>query len=122
MSATLLHAEIDADMNNPPLQGADMRMEMPMPIEWEYNADVPAVNVGNKICPVSGDLIKEDTKVTVEYRGKIVNLCSQACVAKFNENAIEYTMKAEDQMEAEALEAVTGGAPALEPDNVKVSE
>ena len=50
-----------------------------------------AVEVGNKICPVSGDKIPApgekgdmgDNPVKIEYKGKIYNLCCPMCVKDF---------------------------------------
>jgi len=33
------------------------------------------VDVGNKICPVSGEKIDEKMKATYEYEGKVYNFC-----------------------------------------------
>ena len=45
-----------------------------------------AVNVGNKICPVLGEKINEETKVAYEYEGKIYNLCCSSCIEEFKSN------------------------------------
>ena len=42
-----------------------------------------AVNVGNKVCPVMGEKIVELGKDTVEYEGKIYNMCCPMCKDKF---------------------------------------
>lgn len=45
------------------------------------------VKVGNKICPISGEAIGEDgmtgQEVTVEYKGKVYNLCCEMCKKDF---------------------------------------
>ncbi|MDD5174647.1 MAG: YHS domain-containing protein [Candidatus Omnitrophica bacterium] len=47
-------------------------------------------NVGNKICPVMGNLIDEDTKVTYEYEGKIYNFCCESCIGEFKKDPAKY--------------------------------
>ena len=49
-----------------------------------------AQNVGNKICPVMGNPIAEDPKVTYEYEGKIYNFCCEACIVEFKANPAKY--------------------------------
>ena len=53
--------------------------------------------VNNTICPVMGDKIDMKDPVTVEYNGKIYNLCCSACVAMFKANPEKYSKIAEDQ-------------------------
>ena len=65
-----------------------------------------AVEVGNKICPVSGDKIPApgengtmgDEPVKYEYNGKIYNLCCQMCVKDFKKNPEKYSKIAEDEV------------------------
>ena len=47
-------------------------------------------DVGNKICPVTGEKIDENTKVTYEYKGKIYNLCCSGCIEEFKNNPDKY--------------------------------
>ena len=62
-----------------------------------------AVEVGNKICPVSGDKIPVpgekgtmgDEPVKYEYNGKIYNLCCKMCVKDFKKNPKKYSKIAE---------------------------
>lgn len=42
-----------------------------------------AVDAGNKICPVTGEKIVDDTGGTVEYQGKIYHLCCSMCKKDF---------------------------------------
>ena len=45
------------------------------------------LEVGNKICPVSGEDVGEmGDPVKVEYKGKIYNLCCKMCKKDFNNN------------------------------------
>lgn len=46
--------------------------------------------VGNKVCPVSGEKIEENSRVTYEYKGKIYNLCCSACIEEFRKNPEKY--------------------------------
>lgn len=73
-----------------------------------YAEETPAVNnvttevakpvdVGNKICPVTGQEIDENTKATCEYDGKIYNFCCQMCVDKFKGDPQKYIKKIEKQ-------------------------
>ena len=58
-----------------------------------------AANVGNKICPVSGERIEEKTKVVYEYKGKIYNLCCPACIEEFKKNPDKYIQIVNKEME-----------------------
>lgn len=55
-------------------------------------------NVGNKICPVSGEKINEDTKVTYEYEGKIYNFCCAMCIDEFKKDPDKYIKKIEQEL------------------------
>ncbi len=61
-----------------------------------------AVNVGNKICPVSGDKIDEKTKVTYEYQGKIYNLCCPMCTDPFKKDPEKYIKKVEQELQTDS--------------------
>jgi YHS domain-containing protein len=61
-----------------------------------------AVNVGNKICPVSGDKINEKTKATYEYKGKIYNFCCSMCIAEFKKDPEKYIKKVEEELKSRA--------------------
>ena len=64
------------------------------------------VEVGNKICPVSGDKVPVpgekgemgDNPVKVEYKGKIYNLCCSMCVKDFKKNPEKYSGIAEKEV------------------------
>ena len=58
------------------------------------------VDAGNKICPVSGEKIKEGEVYQVEHEGKIYNLCCKACQKDFKKDPGKYIEKLE-QMEEE---------------------
>ncbi len=61
-------------------------------------AQVKAVDVGNKICPVSGEKIDEKTKATYEYKGKIYNFCCPMCIETFKKDPQKYIKKVEMEM------------------------
>lgn len=56
-----------------------------------------AVNVGNKICPVTGEKIEDNTKIAYEYKGKIYNLCCSACIEEFKKNPEKYIQIVEEE-------------------------
>ena len=68
-----------------------------------------AVEVGNKICPVSGDKIPApgekgtmgDNPVKVEYKGKIYNLCCPMCVKDFKKNPNKYSAIVDKEVSAQ---------------------
>lgn len=59
-------------------------------------ASVQAVDVGNKICPVSGEKI--DEKATYEYQGKIYLFCCSSCVEDFKKDPEKYIKKVEEEL------------------------
>jgi len=52
--------------------------------------------VGNNICPVSGEEINEEIKATYEYKGKIYNLCCASCIKEFRNNPEKYVQIVEE--------------------------
>jgi len=62
-------------------------------------ASKDAVEVGNKICPVSGEKVPTpgeknamgDKSVKIEYKGKIYNLCCPMCIKDFKNNPEKYS-------------------------------
>jgi len=60
-----------------------------------------AVNVGNKVCPVSGDAVGDPANATVEYEGKSYNLCCPACVAPFKKDPAKYIEKVNEELAAD---------------------
>ena len=70
-----------------------------------------AVELGNKICPVTGDKIPVagekgtmgDEPVKYEYNGKIYNLCCKMCVKDFKKNPEKYSKIAEDEVAKEKM-------------------
>ena len=55
------------------------------------------VKVNNTICPVMGKPVDMKNPVTVEYNGKIYNLCCGMCPAAFKANPEKYSKIAEEQ-------------------------
>lgn len=68
----------------------------------EQTQAAPA-EVGNKICPISGEKIKAGEEVKHEYNGKIYNFCCKMCVKDFQKNPEKFSKAAEE-------EAKTGAA------------
>ncbi len=68
-------------------------------ITEKTSASKDAVEVGNKICPVSGEKVPAlgekntmgDKPVKIEYKGKIYNLCCPMCVKDFKKNPEKYS-------------------------------
>ncbi len=55
--------------------------------------------VGNMICPVSGEKVGEmGEAVKYEYNGKIYNLCCPMCKKDFDKDPEKFSKKVEDQM------------------------
>lgn len=58
-----------------------------------------SVNIGNKICPVSGEKIGGTMEpATYEYQGKIYNFCCAGCVPKFKNNPDKYLKKVNEEL------------------------
>jgi YHS domain-containing protein len=76
---------------------------------------VPEV-VGNKVCPVSGMTIAAADlgKNTVEYKGKVYNLCSTACKDEFTKDPEKYVAKVNEEMAAEKKATEPVAQPAME--------
>jgi len=54
-------------------------------------------NVGNKICPVMGNQIVENAKVTYEYEGKVYNFCCKGCIEEFKKDPAKYIKIIEEE-------------------------
>lgn len=79
---------------------------------YAQNESTKAVNVGNKICPVTGEKISEKTKATYEYQGKIYNFCCPACIDEFKKNPEKYIEKVKEELKGQSNEtAKEKGAP-----------
>lgn len=66
-------------------------------VETASTEEPSAVEVGNATCPVNGEEIDIDNKVTYEYEGKIYNFCCQACVDEFKNSPEEYIATLEEE-------------------------
>lgn len=66
-----------------------------------------AVEVGNKICPVSKEKVGEMGEVVkYEYKGKIYNLCCPMCKKDFVKDPDKFSKIAEDEVAAEQAAGV----------------
>ena len=64
-------------------------------------ADQKPVNVGNKICPVSGEKIGEMGEAfNFEYKGKVYHMCCAMCAKDFKKDPEKYSKIAEDEVAA----------------------
>lgn len=62
-----------------------------------------SVEVGNKICPVSGEKVGGMGEVVkYEHNGKIYNLCCAMCAKDFKKDPEKYSKIAEDEVAATA--------------------
>ena len=60
------------------------------------------VQVNNKICPISGHEVgKMGPAKTIEYKGKVYNLCCAMCEKDFNKDPEAAIKKIEEGMEKE---------------------
>lgn len=65
----------------------------------EEKAKSEAMNIGNTICPVSGESVEAmDKPYQVEYNGKVYNLCCEACAKAFKKNPEKYSKIAEEEV------------------------
>ena len=68
-------------------------------VQGEAVASAEAINVGNKICPISGEKVDEmGAPFQVEYEGKTYNLCCAMCAKDFNKDPEKYIQKINEQM------------------------
>ncbi len=58
-----------------------------------------AENVGNKICPVTGEKINEKTKATYEHEGVTYNFCCPMCIDTFRNDTKQYVGKVEKELQ-----------------------
>jgi len=67
-------------------------------------AESKALNVGNLICPVTGEKINGKTMVTYEYQGKIYNFCCAGCPDEFKKDPEKYIKKVNEELQGTKLE------------------
>lgn len=61
--------------------------------------ELKPVEVGNNICPVSGQKVGEMGEVVkYEYNGKIYNLCCKMCAKDFKKDPEKYSKMAEEEV------------------------
>lgn len=69
-----------------------------------------AVEVGNKICPISGEKVGEHgPAVKIEHMGKIYNLCCGMCQKDFKSDPAKYISKVEEELKAATGAEGAGG-------------
>ncbi|MFH1854517.1 MAG: YHS domain-containing protein [Candidatus Omnitrophota bacterium] len=86
-AAPLVFAEAEHAMHsNEMAQEGDMQ-----------SAQEGPVDVGNKICPVSGEEISEEMKASYEYEGKIYNFCCAGCIDEFSKDPAKYIEKIKEK-------------------------
>ena len=92
-------------------EGMNHDDSMMMAQQKESNPASEAVEVGNKICPVSGEKVPAPGEkgemgeaVKYEYNGKIYNLCCPMCIKDFKKNPEKYSKIAEDEAAKENAE------------------
>ncbi len=62
-------------------------------------SSVRLVEVGNKHCPVSGDIVgKMGAPIKFEYNGKMYNLCCPMCIKSFRNDPEKYSKIADDEV------------------------
>lgn len=73
-------------------------------MEQGKEGESKAIEVGNKVCPVSGNPIPAPGEkgemgeaVKYEYNGKIYNLCCSMCAKDFKKNPEKYSKIAEEE-------------------------
>jgi YHS domain-containing protein len=69
-----------------------------------------AANVGNKICPVSG----EKMKATYEHEEKIYNFCCPMCIEEFKKGPEKYIKKVEEELKSKSSVKQESGHMQLE--------
>ncbi len=70
----------------------------------EENVAAKLVDIGNKICPVSGEKVDASSgmaPVTYEYNGKLYHLCCPGCISMFKANPEKYSKIADDEVAAQ---------------------
>lgn len=115
-------AEENADQGTMMMgQGAMMENNEMMNQEMMGEENSQAVEVGNKICPVSGEEIPAPGEkgdmgeaVKYEYNGKIYNFCCPMCIKDFKNDPEKYSKVAEDEVKNANAAAQEQEAPVQE--------
>lgn len=61
------------------------KVEIEVEQETEASIETETKEVWNKVCPVEGGPVEDDT-ATIEYNGKLYGFCCPGCDAEFAEN------------------------------------
>ncbi len=78
-----------------------------------------AISVGNKVCPVTGEKVAELGKDTVEYEGKVYNMCCPMCKEQFLADPAKFIAIVDAELAAEKPAAAAAEAPVVAPVEVK---
>ena len=86
-------------------QASNEHMHEMEPVAENKTVEV-AINVGNKICPVSGEKVSQEgmKSATYEYKGKIYNFCCAACIEDFKKDPQKYIKKVEQELQGKPKE------------------
>jgi len=76
------------------------------PGDHEQSESAPAGEIAQKSCPVMGNPINPD--IYVDYEGRRVYFCCQACVAKFKANPEKYLANLDSPSQETRSEADQG--------------
>lgn len=68
------------------------------PLSQAQEVKTKAVDVGNKICPVTDGFIEDEMKTPYEYEGKIYNFCCAGCIKEFKKDPAKYITKIEQEL------------------------
>ena len=83
--------------------GLGLAQQTPPAAQTTAQTTAKPVEVGNKHCPVSGEEVgKMGAPITVEYNGKVYNLCCSGCVSSFKSDPEKYSKIAEDEAKRQA--------------------
>ena len=64
---------------------SEEKVEIEVEQETEVSVETETVDIWNKVCPVEGGPVEDDT-ATIEYNGKLYGFCCPGCDAEFAEN------------------------------------
>jgi len=67
------------------------------------NEQKDLIDVGNKVCPVSGEEIDGSMmKAVYEYEGKVYNFCCADCIDEFKKDPEKYIKKVDEELKKES--------------------
>ncbi len=79
----------------------DAKAQAPAAAETSAATAAAPIEVGNKICPVSGEKIKKNAMggpVTIEHNGKMYGLCCSMCIKDFKKDPDKYAAIADKEV------------------------